>query len=243
MLIGLVAAVVYVFVSYTYTISKLRSQDPSSTSLIDARIKEAQSRGQQPRRAQIVVPLERISPYLQRAVLAGEDTNFATHNGFDYQAIQRAWDEAQREAELEAKQEGDEPSSWNWNLPNFKRGASTITQQLAKNLYLSNERSFLRKGREAVITFFLERGLSKRRILEIYLNVIEWGDGIYGAEAAAQTYFRKPAANLTPQEAAYLAAMIPSPLNIFNPQKNPRRVQRRQRVLLRGINSVRIPQC
>ncbi len=242
MLIGLLAALAYVYVTYTYTISKLRDQNPSSTSLIDTRIKETQSRGQQPKRMQTIVPLERISPQLQRAVLAGEDSNFATHNGFDYQALQRAWDEAQREAELEAKQEGEDPSSWNWNLPNFKRGASTITQQLAKNLYLSSERSFLRKGREAVITFFLERELSKRRILELYLNNIEWGDGVYGAEAAAQFYFNKPAADLTQREAAFLAAMIPSPLNIFNPQKNLKRVQRRQRVILRGMPHVKMPQ-
>src|ERR1044071_2659819 len=222
----------------------LRSHDPSSTSLIETRADEALDRGQQPRRQQSWVPLDRISPNLQRAVLAGEDTNFVTHHGFDYEAIQRAWDEGSKISEKEAKQEGDEdPSDWIPDLSRFKRGGSTISQQLAKNLYLSSERTAARKVKEAAITYFLERSLSKCRILEIYLNVIEWGDGIYGAEAAAQTYFRKPAANLTPQEAAYLAAMIPPPLNVFTPQKNPRRVQRRQRVLLRGMNSVRIPQC
>ena len=128
-------------------------------------------------------------------------------------------------------------------MPSFKRGASTITQQLAKNLYLSSERTFARKAKEAAITYFLERSLSKCRILEIYLNVIEWGDGVYGAEAAAQVYFHKPAASLTPAEAAYLSAMIPSPLNVFNPQKNPRRVQRRQRVILRGMPFVKLPAC
>jgi monofunctional biosynthetic peptidoglycan transglycosylase len=243
MLVGFVLALVYVYFSYTSTISRLRDQNPSSTSLIDYRMKEAEGRGEQPKRMQTWVPLERISPSLQRAVLAGEDTNFATHHGFDYEAIQRAWDDAQREAEKEAKQEGEEsdPSIWDWNLPNFKRGASTITQQLAKNLYLSSERSFLRKGREAVITFFLERELSKRRILEIYLNVIEWGDGIYGAEAASQFYFKKSAADLSQREAAFLSAMIPSPLNIFNPQKNLKRVQRRQKVILRGMPFVKMP--
>jgi monofunctional glycosyltransferase len=241
MLLGLVLALGYVFVSYTYTISKLRDQNPSSTSLIDWRMQEAKARGEQPKRMQTWVPLERISPQLQRAVLAGEDSNFATHDGFDYAAIQRAWDEAQREAEKESKQEGDDPSIWDWNLPSFKRGASTITQQLAKNLYLSSERSFLRKGREAILTFFLERELSKRRILEIYLNIIEWGDGIYGAEAASQYYFKKSAADLSQREAAFLSAMIPSPLNIFNPQKNLKRVQRRQKVILRGMPHVKMP--
>src|SRR3982751_826436 len=112
MLIGLLVALVYVFVSYTYTISKLRDQDPGSTSLIDTRIQEVQGRGEQPKRMQTWVPLERISPNSQRAVLAGEDTNFATHHGFDYEAIQRAWDDAQREAEQESKQEGEDPSIW-----------------------------------------------------------------------------------------------------------------------------------
>ena len=134
----------------------------------------------------------RISPNLQRAVLAGEDTNFATHNGFDYKAIQKAWDEALRDAAQEAKKEG-ENDDWLPNIPDFKRGASTISQQLAKNLYLSSRRSFFRKGQEAILTIFLERNLTKRRILEIYLNVIEWGDGVYGAEAASQYYFHKPA--------------------------------------------------
>src|SRR5919205_792642 len=218
-------------------VSELRTKNPETTSMIEQRAKEAREEGREPRRVQQWVPLERISVNLQRAVLAGEDTNFVTHHGFDYEAIQRAWDEAQKEAEKESKQEGEgeDPSIWDWNLPTFKRGASTITQQLAKNLYLSSERSFLRKGREAVITYFLERELTKRRILELYLNVIEWGDGIYGAEAASQYYFHKPASQLSVREAAYLSAMIPSPLKIFNPKLNPRRVARRQRVILRGM--------
>ncbi|HYE16072.1 MAG TPA: biosynthetic peptidoglycan transglycosylase, partial [Pyrinomonadaceae bacterium] len=211
---------------------------------IELRLDEARREGREPRRVQQWVPLERISPDLQRAVLAGEDANFATHDGFDYEAIQRAWDEAMRATEKEAKEEGEEdPSSWIPDMKHFKRGGSTISQQLAKNLYLSSERSFARKAREALYTYFLERSLSKCRILEIYLNVIEWGDGIYGAEAAARTYFNKSAADLNQREAAYLSAMIPSPLNVFNPQKNPRRVARRQRVILRGMNYVRPPAC
>ena len=225
-------------------VSELQTKNPETTSMIETRLKEAREAGREPRRVQQWVPLSRISLNLQRAVLAGEDTNFVAHNGFDYEAIQKAWEAGQKEAEKEARQEGDnDPSDWIPDLSKFRRGGSTVSQQLAKNLYLSSERTAARKVKEAAITYFLERSLSKCRILEIYLNVIEWGDGIYGAEAAAQTYFRKPAANLTPPEAAYLAAMIPSPLNIFNPQKNPRRVQRRQRVLLRGINSVKVPQC
>jgi monofunctional glycosyltransferase len=225
-------------------VAQLHSKNPETTSMIETRMKEARDAGREPRRVQQWVPLSRISVNLQRAVLAGEDSNFVAHNGFDYASIQRAWDEAQKTSEKEAKDEGDnDPSDWIPDLKNFKRGGSTVSQQLAKNLYLSSERSVTRKVREALITYFLERSLSKCRILEIYLNVIEWGDGIYGAEAAAQTYFHKPAANLTPNEAAFLSAMIPSPLNIFNPQKNLRRVQRRQRVIQRGMNSVRLPAC
>lgn len=219
---------------------RLRNNNPASTSLIDTRISEAEARAERPRREQTWVPLDRISTNLQRAVIAAEDTNFTTHRGFDYQAIQKAFEQGQREAAKEAKREGED-DDWIPNLPEFKRGGSTISQQLAKNLYLSSQRSFVRKGQEAVITLFLERLLSKRRILEIYLNVIEWGDGIYGAEAAAQRYFHKPAASLSSNEAAFLAAMIPNPRTVFNPQVNPRRVGRRQRIILRGMPYVRLP--
>ena len=221
-------------------VSRLRSESPVTTSLIEARAREAEAQGQQPKREQVSVTLDRISPNLQRAVLAGEDTNFATHHGFDYQAIQKAWDQAMRDAAREAKKEGED-DDWLPTLPDFKRGASTISQQLAKNLYLSSRRSFFRKGQEAIFTVFLERTLTKRRILELYLNVIEWGDGIYGAEAAAQHYFHKPAQALSANEAAFLSAMIPNPRTVFNPQVNPRRVSRRQRIILRGMPYVKLP--
>lgn len=218
----------------------LRTGDPATTSLIETRSTEARSKGQQPQRFQIWVPIERISPNLQRAVIAGEDSNFLTHNGFDYQAIQKAYDDAMKDAAREAKKEG-ENDDWLPNIPEFKRGASTITQQLAKNLYLSSRRSFFRKGQEAILTIMLERTLNKRRILELYLNVIEWGDGVYGAEAASQYYFHKSASSLTANQAAFLAAMIPNPRTVFNPRVNPKRVARRQRIIQRGIPSVRTP--
>ena len=225
-------------------VATLRTKNPETTSMIETRLQEAREEGREPRRVQQWVPLERISPHLVRAVLAGEDANFAAHDGFDYEAIQKAWEEGQKASEKEAKQEGeDNPASWIPDLSHFKRGGSTVTQQLAKNLYLSSERTIARKVREGFITYFLERSLSKCRILEIYLNVIEWGDGIYGAEAAARTYFNKPAANLTPNEAAFLSAMIPNPRTVFNPQKNLRRVQRRQRVIQRGMPYVKVPAC
>ena len=223
-------------------ISSLRTENPVTTSMIEYRLSEARAAGREPRKFMIWMPLEQISPNLRRAVLAGEDARFFEHNGFDWEAIQKAWDEAVREGEKDAKAEGDyDPNDWIPPMPSFKRGASTMTQQLAKNLYLSEDRNFLRKGREAAYTYFLERNLSKKRILEIYLNVIEWGDGIYGAEAASRNYFRKSASNLTREEAAFLSAMIPSPLNIFNPEKNRKRVVRRQRTILRGMNSIKLP--
>jgi monofunctional biosynthetic peptidoglycan transglycosylase len=219
---------------------RLRSNNPSTTSLLDARASEAEAKGQEPRQEKVWVPLDRISVNLQRAVLAGEDTNFVYHRGFDYQAIQKAWDQAQREAAKEAKKEGED-DDWLPNLPEFKRGGSTISQQLAKNLYLSSQRSFFRKGQEAILAFMLERTLTKKRILELYLNEIEWGDGVYGAEAASQHYFHKPAAALSFNEAAFLSAMIPNPRTVFNPQVNPRRVARRQRIIMRGMPYVKLP--
>jgi monofunctional biosynthetic peptidoglycan transglycosylase len=235
-IVGLVAYEAIMFVR----VWRLRSNNPSSTSLIDTRLSEALSKGEELRWDQVWVPLDRISPNLQRAVLAGEDTNFVYHHGFDYQAIQRAWEQAQKEAAKEAKQEGED-DDWIPNLPEFKRGGSTISQQLAKNLYLSSQRSFIRKGQEAVLTFMLERMLTKKRILELYLNVIEWGDRIYGAEAAAQHYFHKPASALSFNEAAFLSAMIPNPRTVFNPQVNPKRVARRQRIIMRGMPYVKLP--
>src|SRR5829696_1904382 len=236
---------VLVWLAYEFftfpNISKLRNENPATTSMIEYRISEAKANGAEPRKYMIWMPIAQISPNLQKAVLAGEDTHFFEHKGFDWDAIQKAWEEAQKEAEKEAKEEGDyDPDAWIPPMPSFKRGASTITQQLAKNLFLSEDRNFLRKGREAVYTYFLERNLNKKRILELYLNVIEWGDGVYGAEAASRTYFNKSASNLTREEAAFLSAMIPSPLNVFNPAKNRKRVVRRQRVILKYMNGMKL---
>lgn len=237
------------------SISRLKTENPTTTSMIEYRKSEATAEGKEPKQYMIWMPMEQISPNLAKAVLAGEDSRFFEHNGFDWDAIEKAWDEAVREGAKEAKEDceaeakanntsakdcGNREDEWIPPLPSFKRGASTVTQQLSKNLYLSEDRNFLRKGREAVYTYFLEQNLSKKRILEIYLNVIEWGDGVYGAEAASRTYFKKSASNLTREEAAFLAAMIPSPLNVFNPAKNRKRVVRRQRVLLKYMNGVQL---
>ena len=236
------------------SISSLRAENPTTTSLIEYRLSQQKANGEELRKFMIWTPIEQISPSLQRAVLAGEDNHFFEHNGFDWDAIQKAWDEAMKEGEREAREECEQnantkqekkdcaPSEDDWipPMPKFGRGASTITQQLAKNLYLSEDRNFLRKGREAVYTYFLERDLTKKRIFELYLNVIEWGDGVYGAEAASRRYFNKSASGLSRDEAAFLAAMIPSPLNVFNPVKNRKRVIRRQRVLLKYMNGIQL---
>ena len=149
------------------------------------------------------VDYEHISDHLKRAVIASEDDGFAVHDGIDWDALEKAW---QKNAKAEA-QASRQPRA---KVPKVV-GGSTITQQLAKNLFLSGERTLWRKAQEFVLTHMLEILLSKRRILEIYLNHVEWGEGVFGAEAAAQHYFRKPASKLSPLEAARLAVMLPRP--------------------------------
>lgn len=153
------------------------------------------------------VPYDQISNNLKRAVIASEDDDFINHDGVEWEAIEQAWERNAKAEEAAAKRaEKNLPAR-----PVKIRGGSTITQQLAKNLLLSGERTLLRKGQELVLAYALERLLSKQRILEIYLNHVEWGAGVFGAEAAARHYFKKSAAQLTPYEAARLAVMLPRP--------------------------------
>lgn len=154
------------------------------------------------------VPYSRISDHLKRAVIASEDDNFVNHDGVEWDAVEKAWQKNEK-AQQQAAQQAARVQSRN-KAPKIV-GGSTITQQLAKNLLLSGERTLLRKGQELVLTMALELLLDKQRILEIYLNSVEWGDGVFGAEAASQHYFRKPAANLSAFEAARLAVMLPRP--------------------------------
>lgn len=157
------------------------------------------------------VPYHQISDTLKRAVIASEDSEFVYHQGVEWEAIERARQRNAKAEELAAKRAAQMRARGKEPRPAPLRGGSTITQQLAKNLLLSGERTMLRKGQELVLTSALELFLSKERILEIYLNNVEWGEGIFGAEAAAQHYFRKPASKLTTAEAARLAVMLPSP--------------------------------
>jgi monofunctional biosynthetic peptidoglycan transglycosylase len=154
------------------------------------------------------VGYEQISPSLKRAVIASEDAGFTEHSGVEWDAIEQAWEKNQR---AEARAAQARSPSRDPPRPAKVVGGSTITQQLAKNLFLSGERTVLRKGQEFLITLMLEGLLSKRRILEIYLNHVEWGEGVFGAQAAARHYFHKDAARLGPDEAARLAVMLPAP--------------------------------
>jgi monofunctional biosynthetic peptidoglycan transglycosylase len=153
------------------------------------------------------LPYERISDNLKRAVIASEDGTFVYHDGVDWDALEKAWNRNSKAEEAAAKRAQLRPNA----KPAKIVGGSTITQQLAKNLLLSGERTLLRKGQEFVLTMALERMLSKRRILEVYLNNVEWGEGVFGAEAASQHYFRKSASRLSAYEAARLAVMLPQP--------------------------------
>jgi monofunctional biosynthetic peptidoglycan transglycosylase len=195
-------------------IATLRSTNPASTALMEARETQAKTRGEHLRRHWIWVPLSRISPHLRRAVVVAEDASFFTHEGFDWEGM--------KDAAIYDLEKGA-----------LKRGGSTITQQLAKNLYLSSERSIFRKAQEALITRSLEHHLTKDRILELYLNVAEWGTGVYGAEAAARHHFRKSASEVTEDEAAWLAAILPAPRRYDPLQKTTSLVRRYERVLHR----------
>jgi monofunctional biosynthetic peptidoglycan transglycosylase len=162
------------------------------------------------------VPYAQISDHLKRAVIASEDATFVEHEGIDLEALEKAWDKNAKAEQRAAQLSGKTASA---NLAKSSKvakppkiiGGSTITQQLAKNLFLSGERTLLRKGQELVLTVMLETLLGKQRILEIYLNSVEWGEGVFGAEAAAQHYFRKPASQLSAFESARLAVMLPRP--------------------------------
>ncbi len=167
------------------------------------------------------VPYEKISPHLKRAVMAAEDSKFLQHEGFDWEGIQAAWEKNRKQGKVVA-------------------GGSTISQQLAKNLFLSGKRTPWRKAEEAVITVMLENTMSKRRIFEIYLNVIEWGDGVFGAEAAARHYYGTSARNLGPAQAARLAAMVPNP-RFYDKNRNARGLQRKTAIIQRRMNQVYIP--
>jgi monofunctional biosynthetic peptidoglycan transglycosylase len=199
----------------------LRTSNPETTAFMELRAREARAKGAEPKKVQRWVPYRRISPNLVRAVLVAEDSGFWKHEGIEFEQMKESI-----EANLERLE--------------FARGGSTITQQLAKNLYLSPSKNPVRKAREILIARRLEAELTKQRILEVYLNVIEWGDDLYGAEAAARTYFGKSAAELGPQESALLAGAIINP-HVHSPAHPTARLRRRQQMILRRMGAVTPP--
>jgi monofunctional glycosyltransferase len=221
------AALGFGCVAYAYLtlpdVRALRHANPSTTAFIELRANEARAKGLQPRRVQRWVGYGHISPELKRAVLVAEDDAFWQHEGVDV-------DELEKSLQID------------WARGRLVRGGSTITQQLAKNLYLSPSKNPLRKFLELIIARRLEAELEKARILELYLNVIEWGDGVYGAEAASFTYFHKSAAQLDRSEAALLAAAIVSP-RAMNPMRPTTRLVRRQQLIMRRMGAVSPPQA
>ena len=185
--------------------------NPESTAFQRSEAWRVAREGGLPEWRQQWVPYERISEALKRAVIASEDSDFIHHGGVDWEAIESAWQKNSRAEEIAERKARRARANAAAGKPPKVVGGSTISQQLAKNLLLSGERTLLRKGQELVLTELLELFLTKRRILEIYLNNVEWGDGIFGAEAAAQRYFKKPASRLNAIEAARLAVMLPRP--------------------------------
>ena len=194
---------------------------PQSTAFMEGRLEALRAKNPKAALRHQWVAYERISPHLKRAVVVAEDAKFLDHEGFDWEAIQKAMTKNEQRKKVVA-------------------GASTISQQLAKNLFLSGERSWLRKGQEAIITWMMERTLSKRRILELYLNVAEWGEGVFGAEAAARYHFGTSASALGPEQSAYLAAVLPSPRRYERGRVTPYIAGRVDTILAR-MGSAQVP--
>jgi monofunctional biosynthetic peptidoglycan transglycosylase len=220
-----VAAVGFAACAYLYLslpdVRPLRTKNPETTAFMELRAREASKAGKKPRKIQQWVAYERISPSLKRAVIVAEDAAFFSHEGVDYDELEKSFEDS-------------------WKTGKRMRGGSTITQQLAKNLYLSPSRNPVRKLEELLIARRLEAELSKRRILELYLNVIEWGDGIWGAEAAARSYFQKPASALEADESALLAASIINPRR-YSPARPSKFLLRRQELIRQRMGDVEPP--
>jgi monofunctional biosynthetic peptidoglycan transglycosylase len=223
--VGAVSAGAFAVIAYVYItlpdVRSLATTNPTTTAFMELRAREARAQRRPVRRVQQWVPYTRISQHLKRAVIVAEDSAFFEHEGIDLEEIKES---------IRTSVERGSPI----------RGASTITQQLAKNLYLSPSRDPLRKLRELIITRRLEVALPKARIFEIYLNVIEWGEQIWGAEAAARTYFGVAAAALSREQAALLAGAIINP-RVYSPAHPPRRLLGRQRIILARMGGVEPP--
>ena len=220
--VGAIAAVfVLVQASFLGHVVYWKHFDPGTTSFMERRLEALRAKNPKAALKHQWADYDRISAHLKRAVVAAEDAKFIDHKSFDWERIQRAIERNQQRGKVVA-------------------GGSTISQQLAKNLFLSGERSVVRKGQEALITLMLEAVLSKRRILELYLNVAEWGEGVFGAEAAARYHFGVPASALSAEQAAWLAAILPSPRRYERGRTTPYLAERSGTILVR-MGGVHIP--
>ena len=221
LVLALAAIVLAVQLSFLVRVWWWRDHNPQATAFMESSLERLRAKKPQAKLKHTWVGYERISPSLKRAIVAAEDARFADHEGFDWEAIEKALEKNRKKGKVVA-------------------GASTISQQLAKNLFLSADRTPWRKGQEALITVMIESLMDKRRILEIYLNVIEWGDGVFGAEAAARHYYGASAAALGPEAAARLAAIVPNP-RFYDRNRNTPWIAKKTQMILARMPAAEVP--
>jgi monofunctional biosynthetic peptidoglycan transglycosylase len=219
--LGLAGIFLAVQLSFLVRIWWWRDHNPQATAFMEASLERMRAKRPDAKLRQTWVAYDRISPSLKRAVVAAEDARFSEHEGFDWEAIEKALEKNRKKGKVVS-------------------GGSTISQQLAKNLFLSADRTPWRKGQEALITVMIEQLMDKRRILEIYLNVIEWGEGVFGAEAAARHYYGASAATLGPEAAARLAAMVPNP-RFYDRNRNTAWLARKTQMILARMPAAELP--
>ena len=219
--LGLAGIFLAVQLSFLVRVWWWRDHNPQATAFMEASLERLRVKRPDAKLRQVWVPYDRISPSLKRAVVAAEDARFAEHEGFDWDAIEKALEKNRKKGKVVS-------------------GASTISQQLAKNLFLSADRTPWRKGQEALITVMIEQVMDKRRILEIYLNVIEWGEGVFGAEAAARHYYGTSASALGPEASARLAAMVPNP-RFYDRNRNTAWLSRKTQMILARMPAAELP--
>lgn len=221
LVLGLAGIFLAIQLSFLARVWWWTDHNPGTTAFMEASLERLRVKNPRVKLRQAWVPYDRISPNLKRAIVAAEDARFAEHEGFDWDAIEKAMEKNRKKGKVVA-------------------GASTISQQLAKNLFLSADRTPWRKGQEALITVMIEQLMDKRRILEIYLNVIEWGDGVFGVEAAARHYFGASAAGLGAESSARLAAMVPNP-RFYDRNRNTSFLMRKTQMILARMPSAELP--
>jgi monofunctional biosynthetic peptidoglycan transglycosylase len=221
--LAVAAAAIFLAVQLTFLVRIWwwTDHNPKSTAFMDTRLDELRAKSRDARLQQAWIPYDRISPQLKRAIVVAEDAKFVDHEGFDWEAIDKAREKNRKKGKVVA-------------------GGSTISQQLAKNLFLSGSRTPLRKGQEALITVMIENLMDKRRILEIYLNVIEWGDGVFGAEAAARHYYNTGAGSIDAPQAARLAAIVPNP-RFYDRNRNTPYIARKTATILARMPAAELP--